>query len=93
MEFKRKPEIVEAVQWFKDGDHPDVTVRDWSNNGEVKCIICGRNLVEEHGNILMQDMKRMVCPGDYIVTHSTNGPTYPCRRKAFEERYEKAQQI
>jgi len=28
MKFQRRnPVIVEAVQWFKEGDHPDVTVR------------------------------------------------------------------
>lgn len=28
MKYRKKPVVVEAVQWFKDGDHPGVELQD-----------------------------------------------------------------
>jgi hypothetical protein len=30
MKFRKKPVVVEATQWFKDGDHP--AVEKWNDN-------------------------------------------------------------
>jgi hypothetical protein len=33
MKFRKKPVVIEATQWFKDGDHP--AVEKW-NDGEYR---------------------------------------------------------
>ncbi len=58
MKYRKKPVTVEAVQWWKDGDHPRVTLPPpffTDKPGRGWCSI-GRN-----HNVL-------VAPGDWIVT-------------------------
>ncbi len=35
MKYRKKPVIVEATQWFKDGDHPEVVIL---KNGWIKTL-------------------------------------------------------
>lgn len=64
--YQRKPEIIEATQWFKMGDHPDVTELTRSNE-ICFCDACGKTN-REHGKL--NPGFRRVCPGDWIVTNS-----------------------
>lgn len=52
MKFRKKPVVIEAVQWFKDGDHPAVRKGRYSN----------RDLIDT----LEGEMQ--VNPGDWIIT-------------------------
>ena len=72
MRFRKKPVEIEAVQWFKMGDHPNVvpfkgdpTVKGW-----VPTL--------EGGHI--------VTPGDWIIT-DVHGENYPCKPDIFEKTY------
>lgn len=37
MKYRKKPIVIEATQWFKNGDHPDdyAYERPWTENGET----------------------------------------------------------
>lgn len=73
--------VLEANQWFKNGDHPDDHVINNINSGrvvsrlvhttpEIKCKVCG-NEAFKHGKVLklaMNEKVSTVCPGDYIQT-------------------------
>jgi hypothetical protein len=37
MKFRKKPVVIEATQWFKDGDHPAV-VRNGNEKGAVQTL-------------------------------------------------------
>ena len=52
MKYRKKPVVVEATQWFKDGDHPEVR----------------RYMKDELGYIDTLEGGHVVTPGDYIIT-------------------------
>jgi len=84
--YRKKPVVVEAVQWNKDGNHPDVveiplsvleTIKDRSTAiGINECRWIG---TLEGGHI--------VSPGDWIIT-GVAGEKYPCKPDIFEKTYE-----
>jgi len=74
---------VEAVQWWKAGDHPAVFIPVWSHQGGCYCPLCGKPLDDIHGALGW----RQVCPGDWIVTDST-GRNERVRPDIFETTYE-----
>lgn len=93
--------LLEANQWFRNGDHPDDRTIHGLNAGRVvgrhstygtpqqsvACAVCGQTL-GAHGLLGTYT----VCPGDYIIIHyDTKGKVtgYSVRdRKDFESRYE-----
>jgi hypothetical protein len=52
MKFRKKPVVIEATQWFKDGDHPSVR----------RGCITGRALIDT------MEGEMYVIPGDWIIT-------------------------
>jgi hypothetical protein len=80
MKFRKRPVIIEATQWFKFGDHPEVKAKipfeceDSDNKGWVETL--------EGGHI--------VTPGDWIIT-GVHGEHYPCKPDIFEKTYEKVE--
>lgn len=62
MKYQKKPVIVEATQWFKHGDHPDVGRLPGDRDGTPH-EVCGL-LWEEHGHLKYHGY---VCPGDWVV--------------------------
>lgn len=76
MKFRKKPVVIEATQWHKDGDHfavsryetpdPSMQGRGWINT-------------LEGGHI--------VTPGDWIIT-GVQGEHYPCKPDIFAATYE-----
>lgn len=93
--------LLEATQWFKNGDHPD----DHSINGIISGRVvrrCDAYRTEDH-NVVCSVCKHAlglhgmvgtysVCPGDYIVTHYNDKGKkvgHSVKAKAeFETRYE-----
>ncbi len=73
--YRRKPIVVDAVQWFKDGDHPAVGLCQHFYRGDSFWIVVQEKPVE-------------VSPGDWIIT-GVNGEHYPCKPDVFEKTYEK----
>lgn len=73
MKFRKKPVVVEAVQWFKHGDHPAIVALATASPH------CGWIYTLEGGHV--------VSPGDWIITE-VNGEHYPCKPDIFEATYE-----
>ena len=100
--YQKKPVVVEARQWFKNGDHPE----DFSElgrgglteghivryfrrpdvEGEKQCVKCGDDM-HWHGWIDTLEGGHIVCPGDWIIT-GVQGEYYPCKPDIFEATYE-----
>jgi len=87
MKYVKKPVVVDAVQWFEDGDHPEVILVKVEGDSSV-CKYCKRGW-NSHGRI-----ERLhhgsVCPGDYIIeVRSGIGRRYSsCKRDIFEATYD-----
>jgi hypothetical protein len=88
MKYRKVPVIIEATQWFKDGDHPNVVaiperVMDTIMERDVALGIhdCRWIGTLEGGYI--------VSPGDWIIT-GVQGEQYPCKPDIFAETYEAA---
>ena len=91
MKFRKKPVVIEATQWDKNGDHP--TVRRYRHpvvGGATPCKHCG-NTMHIHGWIDTLEGGHIVCPGDWIIT-GVKGEHYPCKPDIFEATYEEVTQ-
>lgn len=76
MKFRKKPVVIEAVQWFRHGDHP-LVVADPSPH-----------VRSDHGWIETLEGGHVVTPGDWIIT-GVKGEHYPCKPDIFEMTYER----
>ena len=96
--FRKKPVVIEAAQWWQNGDHPDDGPRD--NEGrvvrryrrpdvaaDVVCKHC-HNHMHVHGWIDTLEGGHVVCVGDWIIT-GVKGERYPCKPDIFAATYEK----
>ena len=96
MKFSKKPAVIEAAQWFKNGDHPE----DGVGEGQVgrfyrRPDVPGtqphhadcKYTMDEHGWIDTLEDGHMVCPGDWIIT-GVKGERYPCKPDIFEMTYD-----
>jgi hypothetical protein len=88
VKYRKKPVVVEARRWFREGDDKDVAPYYEGAYAAVyqPCEYCRRDM-SEHGKIEAGTGELVVCPGDYIVTGAT-GEKYPCRPDVFEMTYE-----
>lgn len=77
MRFRKKPIVIEAVQWFAPGDHAAVVADPRSPTGFA--IRTPENTVVKHE----------VTPGDWIIT-GIKGEFYPCKPDVFVATYEPA---
>ena len=99
MKFRKKPVVIEATQWFKNGDHPEDgshgegrVVRYYRHpdvDGQTSCKYCG-NEMHIHGWIDTLEGGHIVCPGDWIIK-GVQGEFYACKPDIFEQTYEKAE--
>jgi hypothetical protein len=80
MKYRKKPVVIEATQWFKDGDHPAV---EWKTVNQHMCVGMFFYIKTLEGYM-------EVNPGDYIIT-GVVGETYPCKPDIFEMTYEVAE--
>ena len=82
--FRKKPIVIEAVQWFKEGDHSVVT--QFRARNLHTCEGCGKEMYE-HGKCPTLEGSHLVCPGDWIIT-GIKGEQYPCKDDIFRATYE-----
>lgn len=75
MKYRKKPVVIDAVQFNQFGDHPAVVQTSESPTG------FGINTLE-HTKI-----KHEVTPGDYIIT-GISGEVYACKPDIFHKTYE-----
>jgi hypothetical protein len=77
MKYRKKPVVIDAVQWFKFGDHPAVK-QPTKFTGDV---------VKDGGIIPTLEGWHAVSPGDWIIT-GIKGEHYPCKPDIFYISYE-----
>lgn len=90
--YRKRPVVVDAVQWLAHGDDPDVrplTPEDPCGNGP--CEVDGLR-PEVHGWISTLEAGHRVCPGDWLIT-GVKGERYPCKSDVFERTYEPAPEV
>jgi len=94
--YKKKSIEVEAVQWHKNGDHPD-DGNPGAEGGVVRYFrhprvpgdeVCRcRSVMHNHGWIDTLEGGHIVCPGDFIIT-GIAAERYPCKPDIFRATYE-----
>ena len=87
MKFRKKPVVIEATQWFKMGDHPEVKpvyTHGPSDEHWHPTVPTGEGWIKT----LEGDMR--VTPGDWIIT-GVKGEHYPCKPDIFEATYERVE--
>ena len=93
--FRKKPVVIEAIQWHALGDHPTVVllIQNIIQNkvgllleNTAECAYCGKKM-SLHGYIATLEGGHIVCPGDWIIT-GTAGEQYPCKPDIFPDIYE-----
>lgn len=103
MRFRKKPVVIEATQWHKYEDVPDVLVYSYERSGvnPLDSAICGYCKADlhvkgsgvvfhTHGWIDTAEDGHIVCPGDWIIT-GVKGERYPCKPDIFDATYEPAE--
>jgi hypothetical protein len=103
--YRKKPVVIDATQWFKNGDHPadgafareaperfeGLVVRYYRDPGTSGERECKHceQPMHVHGWIDTKEGGHIVCPGDWIVT-GVAGERYPCKPAVFAATYEPA---
>ena len=102
--FRKKPVVIEATQWVKNGDHPEdgigaatdmtegLVVRYFRHpfvKAETLCNVCGVRM-HDHGWIDTLEAGHRVCPGDWIIT-GVLGERYPCKPDIFAAIYDETE--
>ena len=85
MKYRKIPVVIEATQWFKDGDHSFVVgLPYWHKIGDhaIDPSVFGWVPTLEGGHV--------VTPGDWIIT-GVKGENYPCKPDIFAMTYEPAE--
>lgn len=95
--YRKKPVVIEATQWFTNGDHPgdgppetEGEIVRYFRRPDVKGrTICRKcySAMHDHGWIDTLEGGHIVCPGDWIIT-GIQGEHYPCKHDIFTETYE-----
>ena len=87
--YRKKPVVIEAVQWFKLGDHP--AVRAIADTDDLYFTgMGGATLVdrEKYGVVgTLESPAHLVTPGDWII-RGVHGEHYPCKPDIFDATYE-----
>lgn len=85
--FKKKPVVVDAIQFNGAGDMPEVELFMIDvEDIDSRCQCCGNNK-SAHGNVKTLEGFHIACPGDWIIT-GVQGEHYPCKPSIFAETYE-----
>jgi len=85
MKYRKKPVVIEAVQWFKHGDHPAVVELPPDHPIEERAFAA--NIIAAFGWVRTLEGGHVVSPGDWIIT-GVKGENYPCKPDIFEATYE-----
>lgn len=75
--YRKKPVVVDAVQWFKAGDHKDVLDIPDKMRDFIPVINGAKGIIGDY----------FVFPGDWIFTDMT-GEVYLCKPDIFEMTFE-----
>ena len=87
MKYRKKPVVIEAVQFFNDGESYEIL--HWINIGQVKN---GGELASwKNGVLIIPTLEgdHTANSGDWIIK-GVQGEFYPCKPDIFEATYEPA---
>lgn len=103
MKYRKKPVVIEAAQWFQNGDHPEDYIEDITRGmkWEGRVVRYYRHpdtdgtaeckscgsILHDHGWIDTLEGGHIVCPGDWIIK-GVQGEFYPCKNEIFRATYE-----
>lgn len=79
-QFRKKPVVIEAEQWFPDGP-------------KIKGV-CWERRSGDDGEFLypyvttIHDQRAYLAPGDWVIPEAQEGRYYPCKPDIFAETYE-----
>ncbi|MEV2287049.1 hypothetical protein ABNB59_21650 [Paenibacillus larvae] len=85
-EYRKKPVVILAEQWWKVGDVTNAGIDQYKPSYRGICTECGDRL-ERHGRCPTLEGYHIVCPGDYIIQGFMR-EYYPCKPYIFEMTYE-----
>jgi hypothetical protein len=85
MKYRKRPVVIEATQWFKNGDHPMVKRR--MIRGIIGDGSTDKWVESNTGWIDTLEGGHIVTPGDWIIT-GVKGEHYPCKPDIFAMTYE-----
>lgn len=83
--YRKKPVVIEAVQWFKVGDHDAVEAFNGKTQDPPNCY-------DKYGWVKTLEGGHIVTPGDYIIT-GVKGEHYPCKEEIFNLTYELVEDV
>lgn len=83
--FRKKPVIIEAVQWFKAGDHPAVRDVPSAMYDSLSSEVNYRPT--DYGWIETLEGGHLVSPADWII-RGVKGELYPCKPDIFSATYD-----
>ncbi len=85
--WRKRPVTVEAVQWLRHGDHPEVKRYPDSSPVINKALCCCKRITADHGWVSTLEGGHIVCPKDWII-RGVAGEYYPCKPDIFRATYE-----
>lgn len=104
-QYRKKPVVIEATQWFKNGDHPQDR---WSDEGVLPegaegnvvryfrtPAIDGNKICDKCNKSMQEHGWIDTLEGGHIVCHGdwiitgVAGEHYPCKPEIFEATYDK----
>jgi len=93
MKYRKKPVVIEATQWFKDGDHPYVLMCWFDSWRNIRWAPGDPDSINIYGCIRKPAIATLegwheVSAGDWIIT-GVKGEHYPCKPDIFEMTYER----
>lgn len=95
MRFRKKPVVIDAVQFFKYGDHPAVKVAYFDDSGKCRWVEGDSDQINIYGcrkghYIPTLEGGHEVSVTDWIIT-GVKGEQYPCKADIFAATYEPAE--
>ena len=79
--YRKKPVVIEAVQWFPGSNLDDVVEKP------DRVDPATRKLVPAHGLIKTLEGWMTVSSGDWVIT-GVAGEKYPCKDEIFQQTYD-----
>lgn len=88
--FRKKPVVIEAVQWT--GDNPD-EVREFLGSSGWEPQLDLRSTYSESNRLEIFTLEGVMqaSPGDWII-RGVRGEFYPCKPDIFEQTYEEVEE-
>jgi hypothetical protein len=84
--FRKKPVVVEAVQFVHHADAEAMGLSMVDDKNHYLCPVCNQSM-RLHCLVETKEGVMRACPGDWIIT-GVKGEVYPCKPDIFAATYE-----